>query len=82
MPSIRFKVRTIMIAIAAAAVLMDLLRWSPPTFAFLATIVVEITPFAVYYRFLRTRRRQFSEGQSPVPDIGAGSKRGGGGSAG
>jgi Flp pilus assembly protein TadB len=68
MPPIRFKVRTLMIVIAAAAVLMGLLRWSPPTFAFLATVVVEITPFVVYYWFLRTRRRQYSEDQSPVPD--------------
>jgi Flp pilus assembly protein TadB len=82
MPPIRFKVRTMMIVIAAAAVLMGLLRWSPPIFAFLATIVVEITPFVVYYRFLRTRRRQFSEDQSPVPDTGAGPKWGGRESAG
>ncbi len=75
MPPLRFKVRTIMIVVAAAAVLMGLLRWSPSLFIFLVTIVVEIIPFVIYYRFLRTRRRQFSEGQSPVPDTGAGLKR-------
>ena len=77
MAPLRFKVQTMMIVIAAAAVLMGLLRWSPPIFAFLAIIAVEISPFAVYYRFLKTRRRQFSEGQSPVPDIGAGPERAG-----
>ena len=77
MPPIRFTVRTMMIVIAAAAVLMGLLRWSPPIFAFLATVVVETTPFVVYYRFLQTRRHQFSESQSPVPDTGAGPRRGG-----
>jgi hypothetical protein len=75
MPSIRFKVRTMMIVIGAVALLMVLLRWSPPTFAFLVTIFVEITPFLVYYWILQTRRRQFSEGQLPVPGIGVGSKR-------
>ena len=76
MPPIRFKVQTLMIVIAAAAVLMGLLRWSPPIFAFLATVGVEITPFAVYYWLLRTRRRQFLEGQSLVSDTGAGPKLG------
>ena len=77
MPAIRFKVRTLMVVVAAAAVLMGLLRWSPPIFAFLVTIVVEISPFAVYYWFLMKRRRQFLEGPSPVPDTGYGPKRGG-----
>jgi hypothetical protein len=76
MPPIRFTVRSLMIVIAAAAILMGLLRWSPPIFAFLATVIVEITPFALYYRLLRTRRRQFLEGRSPVTDTGAGLKRG------
>ena len=58
MPPIRLNVRTIMVVIAAAAVLMGLLRWSPPIFAVLAAIVVEISSFAVFDRFLRTRRRE------------------------
>jgi hypothetical protein len=82
MPPIRFTVRTLMVVVAAAAVLMGLLRWSPPIFAFLATIAVEITPFAVYFWCLRMRRRQYSEGHSPVPDTGAGRNREGRESAG
>jgi hypothetical protein len=70
MPAIRFKVWTMMMGVAAVAVLMGLLRWSPPTFAFLAIIVVETIPFAVYYRYLRARRRQFSEDQSGLDRSG------------
>jgi hypothetical protein len=41
MPGVRFRLRTIMSFIAAAAVLMGLLRWSPTIGAFVAMVVFE-----------------------------------------
>jgi hypothetical protein len=88
MPPIRFRIRTIMIIVAVWATMMALYRWSPPIFiAILGSVVlyflvlvspVVLIPFiAVYDWIVRARRQQFSRDQSPIPETGTDSKRGG-----
>jgi len=56
MAPIRFRIRTIMIALAALAVVMGLLRLmlrNHPFFNFLLGLIVQITSFSVYDWFLQ-----------------------------
>ncbi len=86
MSPIRFRIRTIMIIIAVSAMMMGVYRFCPPIFYALSGCValyflllvspVVLIPFiAVYDWFVRARRRQFSRGQSPIPETRTGSER-------
>jgi hypothetical protein len=87
MPTIRFRIRTIMILIAVTAVMMGLLRLAPPLFFALMIIIVQVflyvlamagipRLFAVCDSFIQKRQRRLSRDQSPTPDTRAELKRG------
>jgi hypothetical protein len=83
---VRFRLRTIMFAIAVVAVMMGLLRWSPPVvyvvlvlvvLLIFSAVVVLIPLFVIYcsYWFIRRRWRQLSRGHSPIPETRLETKR-------
>jgi hypothetical protein len=66
MSGVRFRIRTIMIVVAALAVLMCLLRWADQIDDTLgiAFLIVLIALFTLYGWFLRKRNRQLSKVRS------------------
>jgi hypothetical protein len=84
---VRFRLRTIMFAIAVVAVMMGLHRWSPAivdvvlavvVVLIFSAVVVLIPLFVVYcsYWFIRRLWRQLSRGHSPIPETRLETKRG------
>ena len=71
MPTIRFRIRSIMVTIALAAGLMGLLRWSHPIYNLVMSFVVLVGPFALYGWFLQSLSRRVSRSQSPIPEASA-----------
>jgi hypothetical protein len=71
-PRLRFRIRTIMFVVAAAAVMMGLLRLFPTEFPL---FFGQIAPFALYSWFLRTRSRRYSNSQTPIPESRTASER-------
>jgi hypothetical protein len=89
--SFRFRIRTIMIAIAVTAALMGLLRGSQPIFFVLMSLIVylcfpvlilflafvgPIALLAVCDWLIRLVSRRFPRGQSLIPETRTGPKRG------